>query len=78
MKRISRGTATISQLTKREFEVLQLVVKGMDNQEIAQSLALSEQTVRNYVSHVYAKLEVKNRVQAVLRAINLGVTPTPD
>ena len=60
-------------LSKREEEVVSLVVDGMQNREIAQSLGLSEHTVKNYVSHIMAKLQVENRLQAAVRAVRAGI-----
>ena len=78
MKHNGEETSTFLQLTKRELDVLQLLVKGLDNREIAQCLVLSEQTVRNYVCQIYSKLEAKNRVQAALRAIYLELVHMPN
>jgi DNA-binding NarL/FixJ family response regulator len=54
-------------LTGRESEVLALVAEGRDNAEIARTLGLSIKTVQNHVSHVLAKLQVRDRTQAALR-----------
>lgn len=54
-------------LTERERDIAELVVKGHSNHEIATSLYLSEGTVRNYISNLYRKLGVMDRVQASLR-----------
>lgn len=56
-------------LTPRQEEVLQLVADGLTNREIARRLHLSEGTVKNAVSEIYAKLGVRDRVQAVLKAL---------
>lgn len=61
------------QLTKREREVLTLMVRGHDNVEIATVLHLSEQTVRNYVSTIYSKLGVEKRSQAIRAARELNL-----
>ncbi|QIA27891.1 response regulator transcription factor [Thermaerobacter sp. PB12/4term] len=55
-------------LTPRQVEVLQLLARGLSNREIAARLHLSEGTVKNLVSEIYARLQVRDRVQAVLRA----------
>jgi two-component system, NarL family, response regulator DesR len=52
-------------LTEREREVLRLVAKGLSHQDIAQSLFLSNGTVRNYVSEILDKLQAKNRIEAI-------------
>lgn len=56
-------------LTDREKEVLQLVGKGMSNTEIAKKLYISEGTVKNYISNLYAKLQVNDRSKLTLYAI---------
>lgn len=63
----------INRLSQREQEVLMLLVHGKDNAEIADELFISEHTVRNYVSRIYAILEVKNRTAAVIWAQDHGV-----
>jgi len=57
------------ELTARELEVLQLVARGSDNREIANTLFLSEHTVKNHVSNILVKLQVENRIQAAVRAV---------
>lgn len=53
-------------LTSREWEILQLMGEGLANREIAEKLFITEGTVKNYISTIYEKLEVKDRTQAVL------------
>jgi len=60
-------------LTSRELEVLRMVVKGLGNKEIANTLNLSETTVKVHVSHVLAKLNVEDRTQAATAAIRRGI-----
>lgn len=55
-------------LTERELDVLRLLVSGKDNREIAQGLYLTEGTVKNYISSIYSKLEVSDRIHAALKA----------
>jgi DNA-binding NarL/FixJ family response regulator len=62
-----------SNLTEREKEVLMLISHGKSNAEIAESLYLSEGTVRNYVSSILEKLEVTDRTQAAVIAIRSGL-----
>ncbi|RAP74223.1 response regulator transcription factor [Paenibacillus montanisoli] len=54
-------------LTEREVDVLRLLADGKDNREIAGNLYLSEGTVKNYISTIYSKLEVTDRLHAVLK-----------
>jgi two-component system, NarL family, response regulator LiaR len=56
-------------LTERETEVLQLMVRGMSNKEIARTLVVGEQTVKTHVRHILEKLGVCSRTQAVLYAL---------
>jgi DNA-binding NarL/FixJ family response regulator len=59
-------------LTHREFEVFHLLALGLDNKEIAAKLFLTEGTVRNHVSSIYRKLDLRDRVQAVKYAMEHG------
>ncbi len=61
------------ELTLREREVLVLIAKGLTNQAIAERLVLSEKTVRNHVSNIFAKLQVADRAAAILRAREAGM-----
>jgi len=65
-----RGVAAT--LTEREAQVLALVAEGRSNSEIARELGLSLKTVQNHVSHVLAKMQVRDRTQAALRMRGLG------
>lgn len=60
-------------LTEREAEVLRLVAGGYNNKQIARSFNITEGTVKNHVSSVLGKLGVRDRTQAVLRALELGL-----
>ncbi len=60
-------------LTPRETEVLRLLASGFTNRQIAEALFLAEGTVKNHISTVLAKLGVKDRTRAVLRALHLGL-----
>jgi len=59
-------------LTEREKEVLRALARGCSNREIAQELVITEGTVKNHVSNLIAKLGVRDRTQAVLKAQELG------
>jgi DNA-binding NarL/FixJ family response regulator len=60
-------------LTERESEVLRALARGLSNREIAAQLWITEGTVKNHVSNLFAKLEVRDRTQAVLKAQALGL-----
>src|SRR5947209_1671371 len=60
-------------LSQRELEVLQLLARGESNQEIGQELVITIDTVKRHVSHIFSKLGVQNRVQAVRQARELGL-----
>ena len=60
-------------LSERELQVLQLLAQGTSNQEIAQELIIAYDTVKRHVSHIFGKLGVNNRVQAVRQARELGL-----
>jgi DNA-binding NarL/FixJ family response regulator len=64
-------------LTDREREILGMIAAGWSNTDIARRLVLSDKTVRNHVSNVFAKLQVADRAQAIVRAreAGLGVSP---
>jgi DNA-binding NarL/FixJ family response regulator len=59
-------------LTPRERELVELVAQGRDNAQIAAAMGLSDKTVRNHITSVFAKLEVENRSQAIVLARNAG------
>jgi DNA-binding NarL/FixJ family response regulator len=63
----------LEQLTVREVEVLQLVVKGNTNAEIANALFISEATVKTHISNIFTKLDLRDRVQAVVFGYESGL-----
>jgi len=63
----------VEPLTNREIEVLRALEKGGRNNEIAESLCISPETVKRHLSTIYRKLEVKNRQQAVISAKSIGI-----
>lgn len=71
--RSARTTTTIRSVTKREAEVLQLIADGCSTTEVAERLFISQKTVKNHLASAYQKLEARDRTQAVLRAVRLGI-----
>ena len=73
----ARGEAAVppgvAGLTEREVEVLRLLARGWDNARIAEELCIAEGTVKNYVTSIYAKLNVGSRAEAVAWAWQHGV-----
>jgi LuxR family transcriptional regulator, maltose regulon positive regulatory protein len=65
----------VEPLSPRELEVLRLLADGRSNQAIAAELVISLDTVKRHLSHLFSKLEVANRIQAVARARELGLLP---
>jgi DNA-binding NarL/FixJ family response regulator len=70
--------SALDQLTPRETEVLTLIARGLSNPELAEYLVVSEHTVRTHISHVFAKLGVRDRAQAVIVAYEAGVVTPGD
>ncbi len=60
-------------LSRREAEVLQLIADGRAPSEVAETLFISPKTVKNHLAAVYAKLGARDRTDAVLRAVRLGI-----
>lgn len=71
---ISPNKELLPELTPREREVLQLIVSGLKNADIAEKLVISHKTVRNHISSIFSKLQVSDRMQAIHRARQAGMT----
>ncbi|TLN24016.1 response regulator transcription factor [bacterium] len=65
----------IDPLSAREIEILRLVSTGLSNKEIADKLVIAEGTVKNHLTNILAKLTAKDRMQAVIKARELGIIP---
>lgn len=68
----SEGGSAFAALTARERDLVELIAQGRDNAQIAAHLALSDKTVRNHITSIFAKLEVENRSQAIVLARDAG------
>jgi len=64
--------ALVETLSDREHEILRLIAKGSTNREIAEALFITEGTVKNHVTNILSKLDVRDRTQAALKARELG------
>jgi DNA-binding NarL/FixJ family response regulator len=68
-----KASQMVETLTERELDVLRALAEGLSNKEIAERLFITEGTVKNHVSNLIAKLEVRDRTQAILKAQELGL-----
>ena len=66
----------LAELSERERDVFRLIAKGLSNAEIGQELFISETTVKTHVTHIFQKLDLRDRVQAVVLAYQTGVFET--
>ncbi|MBC8141879.1 MAG: helix-turn-helix transcriptional regulator [Armatimonadetes bacterium] len=79
---VSRGadpaTGSMIHLTKREIEVLSLVIEGKSSKEVAEHIYISKRTVDFHLANIYKKLDVTNRVQAFREATRRNLLPVGD
>jgi DNA-binding NarL/FixJ family response regulator len=76
LKELTRSTPSEhvdSPLTPREEEILQLIADGCSTSEVAEHLYISAKTVKNHLASIYAKLDARDRTQAVLSAVRIGI-----
>jgi len=66
------STTLVEPLSDRELEILRLIARGSTNREIAEALFITEGTVKNHVTNILGKLDVRDRTQAALKARELG------
>ena len=64
----------VEELTEREVEILRHLALGLSNKEIARALDLQEKTIKHYMTNILQKLQVRNRVEAALKARDLGLS----
>jgi DNA-binding NarL/FixJ family response regulator len=77
-RRLSDATgsgSSLTALTEKEIEIIRYVAGGMSNKEIAYKLAYSEKTVKNYLSIIFQKLNIRDRTQAAIFALRQGLIP---
>lgn len=73
MQRVEQPTGLVEKLSEREMEILRLIASGMSNGQIAQKLYLAMNTIRAHSTHIFGKLGVHNRTEAVARAREMGL-----
>ena len=75
---INPEDTTFSPLTAREMEILEQIIEGLSNKEIAVHFGISQQTVKNHVTSILAKLNRSDRTQAAIYALRHGWVPLPE
>lgn len=73
----SDHTSTVEALTDRELEVLTLVSKGYTNKAVGMQLDISDRTVQSHLAHIFEKMQVNSRTEAVMKAVSLGWLEPP-
>ena len=77
LPRDSADGNAFDELSGRERQVLDLIARGLDNDDIARALRLSGKTVSNHITRIFAKTGVRTRAQAIVRARDLGYGQVP-
>ena len=75
MDRSSGGPTKMASFTPRELEVLQLIIAGKTNREVAKQLCVCDKTVEFHLANVYLKMGVRTRTEAVVWALRQRITP---
>lgn len=70
-------SAKLAELTERELDVLRLIGRGATNQEIADTLVISEATVKSHIGRILAKLALRDRAAAIVLAFDYGLVQPP-
>ena len=73
IRQLTRGEQSVSSLSAREVEVLQMIAYGSSNREVAEALHISPQTVKTYLERIFTKLGVSDRTRAVAMALKHGI-----
>ena len=73
IRQLTRGEQSVSSLSTREVEVLQMIAYGSTNREVAEALHISPQTVKTYLERIFTKLGVSDRTRAVAMALKHGI-----
>jgi DNA-binding NarL/FixJ family response regulator len=78
LSQVAEPAQGLSVLTEREIEIIRYVAAGMNNREIANKLAYSEKTVKNYLSNIFSKLGIRDRTQAAIYGLRQGLIPNDE
>jgi DNA-binding NarL/FixJ family response regulator len=73
LRRRAGVSRDLNELSRRESEIIRLIAEGLSNKEIGVRLSLSEKTVKNHISHIFAKLNINARSRAAVYAIRNGL-----
>jgi DNA-binding NarL/FixJ family response regulator len=78
LSQVAEPAQGLSILTEREIDIIRYVAAGMNNREIANKLAYSEKTVKNYLSNIFSKLGIRDRTQAAIYGLRQGLIPNDE